>query len=96
LDQPARLVEANRGFRFDPAEVKVPALIVVGEGEYQSAEIKRQQQLCLAALPNSRKKLVVTPAAEGAANHCILENRSLKSQVVFDWLDEVFSETQPK
>jgi pimeloyl-ACP methyl ester carboxylesterase len=92
LDQPARLVEANRGFSFDPAQVKVPALIVVGEGEYQSVEVKRQQHLCLDNLPNPKKKLVVTPAAEGAANHCIMENRSLMSQVVFDWLDEVFSQ----
>jgi alpha-beta hydrolase superfamily lysophospholipase len=96
LDQPARLVEANEGFRFDPAKVQVPALIIVGEGEYQSEEVKRQQQLCLDNLPNPRKKLVVTPANEGAANHCVMENRSLMSQVVFDWLDEVFAAAQPK
>lgn len=96
LDRPAALVAANEGFRFDPAQVQAPALIVVGEGEYQSQEVKRQQQLCLANLPNPRKKLVVLPAREGAANHCIMENRSLMSQVVFDWLDELFPEAQPK
>ena len=90
MDKPAGLVAANEGFSFDPAKVAVPALIVVGEGEYQSAEVKRQQQLCLDNLPNPRKKLVVTPASEGAANHCVMENRSLMSQVVFDWLDEIF------
>jgi alpha-beta hydrolase superfamily lysophospholipase len=96
LDQPARLVEANAGFRFDPAKVTVPALIVVGEGEYQSREVKRQQHLCLDNLPNPKKKLVVTPATEGAAHHCIMENRSLMSQVVFDWLDEIFQEGKQK
>jgi len=96
LDQPARLVEANEGFRFDPAKVAVPALVIVGEGEYNSEEIKRQQRVCLDNLPNPRKKLVVTPASEGAANHCIMENRSLMSQVVFDWLDEVFQEAKTK
>ena len=96
LDQPAGLVAANQGFRFDPAKVAVPALVVVGEGEYQSAEVKRQQQLCLDNLPNPRKKLVVTPASEGAANHCVMENRSLMSQVVFDWLDEVFQAAPKK
>ncbi len=96
MDQPAGLVAANEGFRFDPAKVAVPALIVVGEGEYQSAEVKRQQQLCLDNLPNPRKKLVVTPASEGAANHCVMENRSLMSQVVFDWLDELFQAAPPK
>jgi pimeloyl-ACP methyl ester carboxylesterase len=96
MDQPAGLVEANQGFRFDPAKVAVPALVIVGEGEYQSQEVKRQQQLCLDNLANPRKKFVVTPAIEGAANHCVMENRSLMSQVVFDWLDELFPEAQPK
>lgn len=96
MDKPAGLVAANEGFRFDPAKVAVPALVIVGEGEYQSEEVKRQQQLCLDNLPNPRKKLVVTPASEGAANHCVMENRSLMSQVVFDWLDELFQEAKPK
>ncbi len=96
MDKPAGLVAANQGFRFDPAKVAVPALVIVGEGEYQSAEVKRQQQLCLENLPNPRKKLVVAPASEGAANHCVMENRSLMSQVVFDWLDELFQAAPPK
>jgi pimeloyl-ACP methyl ester carboxylesterase len=96
MDKPAGLVAANEGFRFDPAKVAVPALIVVAAGEYQSAEIKRQQHLCLDRLPNPKKKLVVTPASEGAAHHCVMENRSLMSQVVFDWLDELFLAAPPK
>ncbi len=96
MDQPAGLVAANAGFRFDPAKVTVPALVIVGEGEYQSREVKRQQQLCMDNLPNPRKKFVVTPASEGAANHCVMENRSLMSQVVFDWLDELFQKAKPK
>jgi len=96
MDKPSGLVEANEGFRFDPAKVAVPALVIVGEGEYQSQEVKRQQQLCMDNLPHPRKKFVVTPAIEGAANHCVMENRSLVSQVVFDWLDELFQAAQPK
>jgi pimeloyl-ACP methyl ester carboxylesterase len=96
MDKPAGLVAANEGFRFDPAKVVVPALVIVGEGEYQNEEIKRQQRLCMDNLPNPRKKFVVTPASEGAANHCVMENRSLMSQVVFDWLDELFQAAQLK
>ena len=40
MDKPAGLVEANEGFRFDPARVAVPALVIVGEGEYRSEEVK--------------------------------------------------------
>jgi hypothetical protein len=46
--------------------------------------------VCIDGLPNHTKGLVVTPLNEGASNHCIMENRSLVGQVVFDWLDDVF------
>ncbi len=84
------LVAANRALRFDPAKLAMPALILVASGEYQSPEIKRQNDLCFQLLPNTRKKMVITPVEEGASNHCIMENRSLMSQELFDWLDEVF------
>ena len=84
------LVEANQGLVFDPAKVSAPALIVVASGEYKSPEIARQNTLCLTCLASERKALVISPAEEGASNHCIMENRGLMSQVVFDWLDETF------
>jgi pimeloyl-ACP methyl ester carboxylesterase len=90
MDKPAKLVEANEGFRFEPAKVKAPAIIIVGEGEYKSAEVQRQQKICFDNLPSTKKKMVVTPAAEGASNHCVMENRSVVAQVFFDWLDGVF------
>ena len=84
------LVEANRPLQFDPAKIAAPALILVASGEYQSPEIKRQNDLCFKLLPNAKKRMVITPVEEGASNHCIMENRSLMSQELFDWLDEVF------
>jgi hypothetical protein len=84
------LVEANRPLRFDPAKIAAPALILVASGEYKSPEIKRQNDLCFELLPNPKKRMVITPVEEGASNHCIMENRSLLSQELFDWLDEVF------
>jgi hypothetical protein len=86
----AGLVQANRALRFDPARIAAPALILVASGEYQSPEIKRQNDLCFQLLPNAKKRMVITPVEEGASNHCIMENRSLMSQELFDWLDEVF------
>jgi len=84
------LVEANKGFAFDPAKVAVPALDLVSSGEYRSPEIARQTKLCIEGLPNPKKKLIITDAADGASNHCMMENRSLMAREVFDWLDEVF------
>ena len=92
MDNIPGVVAANKGFKFDPSKVLCPALVLVGEGEYSDKEVKRQQKQCMEGLPNPKKKFVVTPAKEGASNHCITENRSIMSQVVFDWLDEVFLE----
>lgn len=91
MDNIPGLVAANEGFEFDPTKVTCPALLIIGEGEYSNEEVERQQEECIEKLPNPQKKLVVTPANEGASNHCIIENRSVMSQVVFDWLDEVFA-----
>ncbi|MGD9946985.1 MAG: alpha/beta hydrolase family protein [Desulfobulbus sp.] len=90
LDIPMGLAKANRGFTFDPEKIAVPALLMVGEGEYKSAEVVRQQKVIMDGLPNPLKKMVITPTAEGATNHCVMENRSLVGQVLFDWLDDVF------
>ena len=89
MDKPSGLAKANIGFTFDPAKISAPALMIVGEGEYRSEEVKRQQKLCTDNFPNPLTKLVITPTNEGATNHCIMENRNLMSQVLFDWLDEV-------
>jgi hypothetical protein len=90
LDDPSALVEKNDGFTFDPAKIDVPALIIVGEGEYQNEEVKRQQHYCMKNFSNPMSKLVITPENEGGTNHCVMENRSLNAQVLFDWLDKVF------
>ncbi len=90
VDKPTDLVAANKGNTFDPAKIAVPALIIVGEGEYASQEVRRQQKIAMDGFPNPAKRMVVTPSDEGASNHCIMENRGLVGGVLFDWLDEVF------
>ncbi len=91
MDDISGLVEANRGFSFDPARITCPALSLVGEGEYADSNVQEQQKMFLQGLPPATKRaLVVTPAKEGASNHCLTENRSIMSQVVFDFFDEAF------
>jgi len=89
LDDPAGLIAANKGNSFDPTKIEVPVLILVGQGEYQSKEVRRQQNLAMRGFTNPARKMIITPADEGAANHCIMENRSLVGQALFDWLDGV-------
>ncbi len=86
------VIPASKDFKVDPALIECPMLILIGEGEYAgSKEAQRQQHTCLDALPNPQKKLVIAPHNEGAGHHCTAENLSLTSQIVFDWLDEVFA-----
>lgn len=89
LDNLPGLVAANHGFAFTPQEVTAPSLIMVANGESRNEEIMRQTDLCMNGLASPVKRLVVTPAEEGASNHCVMENRSLMSQEVFDWLENV-------
>ncbi len=91
MDRLYDLPEKNRAFVFDPARVECPALILIGEGEYQNPVIRSQQERAMAALPDPRKKFVIGPIDEGAGAHCLGENVSLMSAFVFDWLEEIFS-----
>ena len=95
MDNIPGLVEANKGYVYDPAKVSCPALSLVGEGEYQSEEVQRQQADFLAKSASKVKKLAITPANEGASNHCLTENRSVMSQVVFDFFDQAFDQAKP-
>jgi hypothetical protein len=90
MDNPAGLAAANKGYTFDAAKIVAAPLIIVGEGEYKSEEVKRQQKIAMDNFPSPMKKMVITPANEGATNHCVMENRSIIGQVLFDWLDDVF------
>lgn len=83
------LVEKNRDVVFDPADITCPTLILIGEGENSNMEIHRQQQHAMEVMPNPQNKLIVGPMNEGAASHCMGENLSLMSALVFDWLDVV-------
>lgn len=88
----ALLLEALRPYRFDPAEIACPLLILIGEKEFQTAPTSRkQQEEALAKAANPRKALLLTRASEGADAHAIATNMSLMAQLVFDWLDETFA-----
>ncbi len=84
------LAGQTKGFTYDPAQVTCPVLVLVGEGEYANKIIKGQISAFLKAVPNPKKKFVMTRVDQGASSHCIGGNRSLMSELVFDWLDEIF------
>jgi dipeptidyl aminopeptidase/acylaminoacyl peptidase len=89
---PLNLIAKNKEFKFDPRLITCPTLILIGEGEYRgSKEAQHQQDTGLETIQNPSKKLVIAPLDEGGGHHVLGENLSLMSQIVFDWLDEVFA-----
>jgi len=90
MDDIAGIPAMNKGFGHEPSKIKVPVLIIVGGDESRKPEIQRQTKLSMDNLSNPKKRLVITPDEEGASAHCIMDNRSLANQEIFDWLDEIF------
>lgn len=89
---PHQLIELNKPFNVDPSLVKCPVLILIGEGEYRSADYMRNEQHhAMDVMPNPKNKLVIGRANEGAAHHCIPENPALVAEIVFDWLEDIFA-----
>ena len=78
---------------FDPAQLDCPMLVLIGQQEYDKFEASREwAHRCIDEATSTHKQLIVTPTDEGAATHALGTNLSLMSQLVFDWLDDVFDD----
>jgi hypothetical protein len=74
----------------DAGLITSPLLDLVAEQEYMKFGPSRAwANECLERVANPNKRVVITPANEGADSHSAGTNLSLVSQIVFDWLDEV-------
>lgn len=74
----------------DVSKITCPMLCLVSTGEV--AERIRQTQKIYRLLPNPKKALHIFTEEEGADAHNQANNLSLLHEIVFDWLDEVYSE----
>ena len=85
------LIEASKQFVFNPRDISCPTLVLIGQQEYERFEASREwAHRYINEASSQNKKLIITPQNEGADGHAIGTNLSLMSQLVFDWLDEVF------
>ncbi len=69
-------------------QIQQPTLILHGERDHF---VPRQQVDMLYAALKAPKTLRVFTVDEGAEEHCQMGNMTLLHQVLFDWLDEMFS-----
>ncbi len=72
------------------SRITCPMLCLVSTGEV--AERIRQTQKIYGLLPNPKSALHIFTEEEGADAHNQANNLSLLHEVVFDWLDEIYSE----
>lgn len=71
-------------------QISCPSLIMVGEKEGDLWV--EQAQACYEGISSTHKQLHIFNLDEDGSNdHCQLDNRSRGNQVMFDWLDQVFS-----
>jgi pimeloyl-ACP methyl ester carboxylesterase len=82
------LAVARQG-QVDVSLIDCPVLCLVGEGDPPSAQ--QQHRVAFAQLRSSRKAERIFTVEEGADAHCQINNFPLLHQVVFDWLDDIFS-----
>jgi hypothetical protein len=75
-----------RQFTVDPAEIRCPALGLVGMGE-GGEPIRQYGEFCRRAGGGVTGRTFT--AQDGADTHCQLGNLPLSNAVTFDWLDEI-------
>lgn len=77
------------GFRLDGVVQKIqcPFLLVHGEGDAQIPLATAQK--CFDAVGSTRKAFKVFTRAEGGDHHCQIDNVSIGTAYMWDWLEEV-------
>ena len=76
----------------DLARIKCPTLVLVSKDEGQ--EFVRQAEEFYESISSTNKAMhVFSLEVDGSNDHCQLDNFSRASQVMFDWLDDVFGYT---
>jgi pimeloyl-ACP methyl ester carboxylesterase len=88
----AEWLEVCRQYTVDPAGIRCPTLLQVGEDELTFPESRRFHEEALARIGHPHKTLLIGRTDIGAGAKNMLPNLTMIRQTMFDWLDEVFSQ----
>jgi alpha-beta hydrolase superfamily lysophospholipase len=85
----ADVLERLEPFKLDGVvqKIKCPFLMLHGEGDEQIPLSEAQK--CFDAVGSSRKKMKVFTREEGGYHHCQIDNQSICSAYMWDWLEDV-------
>ncbi|HXF89446.1 MAG TPA: alpha/beta hydrolase [Xanthobacteraceae bacterium] len=89
VDSRAAAMQKLEGFRLDGIvqKMKCPFLLVHGEGDEQIP--LSLAQTCFEAVGSKHKTLKVFTREEGGFHHCQVDNVTLGTQYMWDWLSDV-------
>jgi pimeloyl-ACP methyl ester carboxylesterase len=94
VDTLAEWLEVCKEYVFDPSEIDVPVLMLVGEDELAFRHSRRFHEEAMAKIKHPNKKLVVGSGDLGAGGKNMLPNFNLIRETTFEWLDELFEVNQ--
>lgn len=88
---PDEALKRLEGFRLDGVVEKIacPFLLVHGEGDAQIPLATAQR--CFDAVGSTKKTFKVFTREEGGYHHCQIDNVSVGTAYMWDWLEEVFN-----
>jgi hypothetical protein len=72
-------------------KITCPLLSIGGEGEGPSATRAAHEFFEKLICPKTERVVI---SAEGGEAHCQINNPSLKHQIEFDWLDDIFKKNK--
>ncbi len=85
-DQLEKLQQQSALLNWHPKDLKSPTLAVAGMGE--EPEWIEMAKECYSLQTHDKKGLVLLSSDTGGDSHCQMDNISLMSETVFNWLDQ--------
>jgi pimeloyl-ACP methyl ester carboxylesterase len=89
IEKPYEFIEQTKLLNLDGLEKNIVCPTLALASEEEGEELINQAKQFYENIASVNKKLYIFSVDEGAGAHCQMNNFTLMSQVVYDWLDDV-------
>jgi len=86
----SELLESTKAYTLEGLEKNITCAVLALVGQGEGKQTLAQAQQFYENVASKRKTLRIFTFQDGADDHCQINNHTLRNQVVFDWLDDVF------
>jgi len=91
INKPYEFIEQTKLLSLNGLEKDITCPTLALASEEEGTEFINQAKQFYENIATTNKKFHIFSVDEGAGAHCQMNNFTLMSQVVYDWLDEIFS-----